>query len=677
MADAFNNSIDIKENYIYQLDKSILEILLRDHSSGKNILWATDMYAWRGVGYQQQDYITVKAITGLFGNVIKPRIKKSQREQRQRVKSKAEVFTPSWICNQMANSLDSTWFGRNSVFNVEQGQSWTATHDKITFPLDKTWQDYVNLKVLEITCGEAPFLASRYDTVTGQWLGVHERIGLLDRKLRIVSENIDAEPEWVRWAYQAYKSTYGYEWQGDSVLIARENLLFTFIDYYVDKFENHPINLYLIELAKIISWNIWQMDGQKNTIPNYAKPAQQVQMSFLDNGLIDTLQDCNSVDVSKDVYCKIKNWQTNRTIKFDNIKATVGKNKGENKMKFDFVIGNPPYQSDNHMQVYPDFYISGKHLGDCVELIFPIGWQEPKNANNLGKLNTLEVKEDRQIVFINNVQNVFSGIAGAEWTNIIMWKKGYDNNLDGKQRVLTNGRDEQIIRLNYAKSQIEKPREIITLKDIVCTKDSFSPMQRITSTRKPYGLSTDVITDYKKYNLDTFQDDRLLSSDIKVYCNGQPKYIPENYQLPKTTVAFEKFKIFVPYAWGNMNEKTGLGGAYADIIIAYPHEICTETYQESGAFGTFEIAQKHAKYLMTKFLRALLYVNKFSRHSTTAWGSIPIQDYSEDFWNGTIVEIDDALMDKYGVPASIRDFIFKNIQTKTVGNIINYFGDGK
>ena len=62
MADAFNNSIDIKENYIYQLDKSILEILLKDHSSGKNILWATDMYAWRGVGYQPQDYITVKLL---------------------------------------------------------------------------------------------------------------------------------------------------------------------------------------------------------------------------------------------------------------------------------------------------------------------------------------------------------------------------------------------------------------------------------------------------------------------------------------------------------------------------------------------------------------------------------------------------------------------------------------
>ena len=86
--------------------------------------------------------------------------------------------------------------------------------------------------------------------------------------------------------------------------------------------------------------------------------------------------------------------------------------------------------------------------------------------------------------------------------------------------------------------------------------------------------------------------------------------------------------------------------------------------------------QKHAKYLMTKFLRALLYVNKFSQHSTTAWGAIPIQNYSERFWCDSIEEIDNALMEKYQVPLNIREFIFNNIQTKTVENIINFTKDG-
>ena len=73
---------------------------------------------------------------------------------------------------------------------------------------------------------------------------------------------------------------------------------------------------------------------------------------------------------------------------------------------------------------------------------------------------------------------------------------------------------------------------------------------------------------------------------------------------------------------------------------------------------------------MTRFLRALLYVNKFSQHSTTAWGAIPIQDYSEEWWNQSIDVIDNRLMEKYRISSTVRDFVFKNIQKKSEKNII-------
>lgn len=130
--------------------------------------------------------------------------------------------------------------------------------------------------------------------------------------------------------------------------------------------------------------------------------------------------------------------------------------------------------------------------------------------------------------------------------------------------------------------------------------------------------------------------------------------------------------MFVPYAWGAMNENVGLGGAYSNIIIGSPYEACTETYLESGCFDSLIKARYHAKYLMTKFLRALLYVNKYSQHSTSAWGSIPIQDYSESWWDETINEIDDHLFDKYNIPVDIRNFVKDNIQTKNESNIINF-----
>ena len=315
--------VDIKENYIYELDDKLLEILLKDHSSDKNIIWATDNYALRGKGYYPHDHITLKAITGRNGLVIKPRVKKPKKEQNKRIKDKAEVFTPSWICNAQNNLVDEAWFGRKNVFNIENQtqKTWQSIEDKITFPEGKTWQDYVKENRLEISCGEAPYLASRYDTVTGEWLEPDVRIGLLDRKLRIINENVDNEKDWHDWALIAFKSIYGFEWQGDSLLIARENLLFTFIDYYVERFENYPIKEYLEEIAKILSWNIWQMDGLKFVIPDSCKPAPKLQMSFFNDDEPEECPGCKRNNNTKHtgIYCKIMNWKTKRSIKFINL----------------------------------------------------------------------------------------------------------------------------------------------------------------------------------------------------------------------------------------------------------------------------------------------------------------------------------------------------------------------
>lgn len=313
------DSIDIKETNIYKLDSRLLEILLTDRSSKKNLIWATDNYASRGFGFQSFDYITVNAIIRRNGSVIKPRVEKSKKEQSERIKSKAEVFTPSWICNAQNNLVDNAWFGKENVFNAETQKGWIVNSEKIIFPEGRSWQDYVKENRLEITCGEAPYLVSRYDTVTGKEIPIKERIGLLDRKLRVISENVDSEPEWVEWAKIAFKSVYGFDWQGDNVLLARENLLRTFIDYYTDKFGLSPITEYLIDFAEIISWNIWQMDGLKYVIPNSCKPVPKLQMSiFEDEEECEECPGCANNDNSKHTgtYCVIKDWEKGRNVKF-------------------------------------------------------------------------------------------------------------------------------------------------------------------------------------------------------------------------------------------------------------------------------------------------------------------------------------------------------------------------
>lgn len=347
-------------------------------------------------------------------------------------------------------------------------------------------------------------------------------------------------------------------------------------------------------------------------------------------------------------------------------------NIGGDRMKFDAVVGNPPYQGNNHQQIYPYFYLAArKTSNNYVSLIFPTGWQEPKNANNLSKLNNPEIKADRQIMHIDNCQNVFPGISGAEWVNIILWQKGYDNGLDGEQLILTNGSNPIEKELPWEAATVQKPQQILDLLECVRKCGSYISLQKYTSVRKPYGLSTDVFGDFEKYHLPSMSEERLSDTDIKVIGLKQVRFIPRDYPLPKRTNAIDKYKVFVPYAWGNMSATAGLGGAFADIIVAKPYEICTETYLESGCFDSLDKAQKHAKYLMTKFARAMLFVNKTSQHSTTAWGDVPSQDYSEDWWRKSIAEIDECLFKKYNVPSDIAEFVRKNIQTKDESNIVN------
>lgn len=242
---------DILENDILRASPELLATLLKDHTTSRgdavcNIFWATSDYEHLGEGYGYHDPILPELITGENGQVIMPRILKHRDTQSARVREMAEVFTPSWVCNAQNNLIDEAWFGRKDVFNTEYTSEdgtygWTTNSDKITFPEGKTWKDYVRDTRLEITCGEAPYIVSRYDTTTGAVIPIVERIGLLDRKLRVVSENTDTSGQWLEAAQEAYKSTYAYEWQGDSLLIVRESMLYSFIEYYRAKFGKNPL----------------------------------------------------------------------------------------------------------------------------------------------------------------------------------------------------------------------------------------------------------------------------------------------------------------------------------------------------------------------------------------------------------------------------------------------------
>lgn len=275
--------IDILGEDIARINPTLLKLLLKDKTTGENIMWCTKDYESYGSLYDEHAQIKIELITGRYSNVIQPRAVKSKVVQEQRAKKRAEVFTPSSVCNRQLNLIDDAWFGRDNIFNKATDFGWVTIKRKILFSEKKPcrWQDYVDLKRLEITCGEAPYITSRYDMQTGQFIPVQDRIGILDRKLRVVSENTSSKGEWIKWAIRSIESIYGFELHGDSLIIARENVLLTFIENMYIKFKCTPDTKLLKKIANIIAWNVWQMDAFTYSIPFEKKYRNIIKLVFL------------------------------------------------------------------------------------------------------------------------------------------------------------------------------------------------------------------------------------------------------------------------------------------------------------------------------------------------------------------------------------------------------------
>lgn len=180
---------------------------------------------------------------------IMPRYLKAVKVQKSRTDDSAEVFTPYSIIKRMNDSVHKDFQG--------------------------TREEFIKRRELEITCGEAPFLTTRYDPVTGEEIPIKNRVGLLDRKLHsIPGEEYNVyEDGYVECATEALKAVYGYEMQYDSLFLARRNILMTTIEHFVDRFGREPDYEQVSKWATIISYNLIRMDGLTLCVPKTDTPA--------------------------------------------------------------------------------------------------------------------------------------------------------------------------------------------------------------------------------------------------------------------------------------------------------------------------------------------------------------------------------------------------------------------
>lgn len=682
------------EGFIESFDRRyptfILKTLLCDRTTGRNIIWADNEYEALGDGYMGDDEITVEKITGMNSGVIKPRIAKEQERQSQRTKSRAEVFTPSWLCNQMNNDLDEAWFGRRDVFNTEvvaddDVKTWMATAEPVTFPKSKGrgWHAYVEAPRLEITCGEAPFVCSRYDTVTGDELPVDERVGFLDRKLRIVTEKTKTRKEWVRRALDALRATYGFEYQGDNLLIARINVLETFVEHLRDRWGSDPEQDELEQAAWIVSWNFWQMNGFTDAVPTnkmgaevestlgtFEEPEPEPMQPSLFDIFDDVFPDKTTEETKEEEpretvpFCVIYDWQNGEPFEFATLKgkaAAMGK-------KFYAVIGNPPYQETvegtSDKPIYNYFIDEAYKVSERTELITPARFlfnagKTPKDWNRKmlddPHLKVVDYQQKSDTVFPNT--DIKGGVA------VTYWEGG---KVLGPIGVFSPYNELRSIQLKVSPWLAKQG----LLSDVMYLQNRFDlaalyedypeARESISSNGKERRIVT---SSFNKLNCfsdekqgdDSIQIVGLLTGNKRRYRWIQRKYVEDNGNLTK-------YKVILPMA----NGSGAIGEVLSTPLIGEPLIGYTQSFMGIGACDEIDDAKAMMKYIKTKFARTLLGILKITQHNTPEkWAYVPLQDFTSNSdidWSQSVADIDRQLYAKYGLDDEEIEFIESHVK---------------
>lgn len=638
-----------------QLDASLVAILLADRSSGAFIRWACNAYTTHGESYAADQEIYPYQV-----HLIQERTRKTQEEQRDRTKKSAEVFTPAWLCNAMINARDAVYFGREEVFNRMEAPSWTPTRKTIDFPTTASgrrlaWERYIDARCLEITCGEAPFLVSRYDAADGRPIPLAERIGILDRKLRIIGEHTCTAEDWFHWAKRALESAYAYEYQGDSLFLARLNLFLSISEYHRHLWKR-PLNRHQQEeVARILSWNLWQMDGLTATTPFVTKQGKPE----------DSLFDFYAITAERrPLRSLIRDWRGKKTIRFSELNLST-------TMKFDFVIGNPPYQemSKNKMtrSIYPDFVRSSQAIGQIVSLVMPARWMSGENGPYRETQHFIDemLKGDHLQSFhlYPNSSDLFPNVDIKGGVCFFVWNRAYScdrvnytiTENGAYKKVLTSFRiaENVIIRFPELISILEKTKAISTIY-----------LNTWVSSRNPFGFISDLFTKNKE-GVSRISEEKQQDDDYLVHGLLKNKrvirYIP-NSALKKNIHIAHSYKVFLPRA----NGSGVFGEVFSTPMIGTPMMICTETFLQIGVFDNCTEAENLLKYVKTKYFRTMVGIKKTAVFNyKECFTFVPLQDFtaaSDIDWSRSVAEIDRQLYAKYGLSAEEVAFIEEKIK---------------
>lgn len=623
-------TVDISEEGIANDSGTLLTILLKDRTTNKNIVWASPSYEGMGKAFCADQPIKKILIIGPYDSIIQPRVEKNKRNQELRTRKRGEVFTPPWLVDKQV-----------SIVLDEIG--------------DVSFESFIALRWLELACGEGPYIVTRYDSITGDIIPVEKRVGFLDRKLQRIAAEVTTEQDFIKWSKIAYESSYGYELQGDSLLLARENLLLSFCEHYDYKFGKLPTLKVIKQIATIISYNIFQMNGLTKQTPYSDDTKGNIQLNLFD--------EVNDQGQKGDRFTLVKDWENKVLVSVDSI------SKGDEMMKFDVVIGNPPYQEeimgDNPQSkpIYHHFMNESYKIAEKSCLISPARFlanngATPKKWNQEMLLN----KHFKVAYYELKSSNVFpnTDIKGGVVISYYDALKDYqpikvfipEKLLSRIYQKVAKRCESTLDSIMYGSTSHKLSNDVFIENPTLIDR---------TDDAHRYAVSSNIFQRYPEI----FKGDSLNKNMVGVIGRENnvriTKYMKRNYLMPHPNLTY--YKAIVTAANGT--------GAFGEILsapfIGGPWLAYTQTFISFGAFLTEFEANACLIYIKTKFARAMLGVAKKTQNNQakSVWKFIPLQDFtpnSDIDWSQSIENIDQQLYKKYNLSQDEIDFIESKVR---------------
>jgi hypothetical protein len=333
---------------------------------------------------------------------------------------------------------------------------------------------------------------------------------------------------------------------------------------------------------------------------------------------------------------------------------TYWKSNNNDNMKFNAIVGNPPYQvmDEGHgVSAKPTYHyfveIAKQIKPEYLSMIIPARWYSGGKGLDEFRDSMLQENKIKRLIDYFDSQDCFPGIDISGGVCYFLW----DNNYNGKCEIVThrNGNKSTMDRYlsqSYSSKSFIRFNEAISILQKIQGFNEIA-FSTIVSSRKPFGLTTNVVLDFEE-----------VYDSVKVFAYPNNGFI-DRQSIPQNIDLVDKYKVYISYAYGERGKFPYF--VLGKPFIGMPNTCCSETYLLIGSNENQRYVDNVISYIKSKLFRFLVLLKKNTQHATNkVYQFVPLQDFtssSDIDWSKPVSDIDCQLYSKYGLSEEEITFI--------------------